>query len=270
VGERTIVDASGLVLGAEDLETGFQAAVVAGGFGEVDARLQDEELGVRGDVEGFARLELGCWLVVDVDGVLGEGAVSLTDDLLVESGELDGACAVVASCDQPRGLFVHEAVVDDVLDGALAELASGEESAVPALLLLGEVGLAVVVVGQPDVRQESINHGSAVLGSFRGCGQDLSGRGVTLNSPVKHTSHGGLEVDSAVLRLRDIAVDPQHVVIGRSLQRHGVIATFGTDSGEEITGHAFVAVSGLRESEDVCNLKVLQINVSLLPVLQLR
>jgi len=32
----TVVDACGLVLGAEDFEAGFHAAVVAGGFGEVD------------------------------------------------------------------------------------------------------------------------------------------------------------------------------------------------------------------------------------------
>lgn len=38
VGDKvlTVVDACGLVLGAEDFEAGFRAAVVAGGFGEVD------------------------------------------------------------------------------------------------------------------------------------------------------------------------------------------------------------------------------------------
>lgn len=104
--------------------------------------------------------------MVDVGGVLGEGAVSLANDLLLESSEVDGACAVVASGDLPRSLLMDEVVVDDIRDGALAQLASGEKCAVPTLLVLGEVGLAVVVVGQPNVRQETINSGAAVLGSL--------------------------------------------------------------------------------------------------------
>lgn len=253
----TVVDACRLVLGAEDLETGFEAAVVAGGLGEVDARFQDKELGVRRNVKVFARLELGCRLVVDVGCILSESAVRLTDDLLAESGELDGVCAFVASSDLPRGLFVHEAVVDNVLNGTLAELASGKKSAVPALLLFGKTRLSVVVVGKPKIRQETIDGSATVLGSLRGCRQDLSGRSVTLNAPVEHSGHGGLEVDGAVLGLCDVAVDPQHVVVGRSLQGHRIIATFGTDGGEEVTSNVSIAVSGLRESEDVCNFKVL-------------
>jgi hypothetical protein len=74
-------------------------------------------------------------------------------------------------------------------------------------------------------------------------------------------------VDSAVLGPRDIAIDPQHVVVGRMLQSHGVITTLGADSGEEITSNTFIAVAGLREGKDVSNLEVLRVKVSLLPVL---
>ena len=77
-------------------------------------------------------------------------------------------------------------------------------------------------------------------------------------------------MDGAVLGLCDVAVDPQHVVVGRSLQGHRIIATFGTDGGEEVTSNFSIAISGLRKSEDVCNLEVLRINVSLPQVLQSR
>ena len=140
------------MLGRKDLEAGFHSAVVASSVGELDGRLEDEELRVWRDFHVFARLEFGRWLLEDVGGVFGEGAVSLTYDLLMEGGELDGACAVVAGCDQPRRLFVHKAVVDNIRDGAPAELASSEKRTVPALLAFREVGLAIVVVGQPNVR----------------------------------------------------------------------------------------------------------------------
>ena len=259
-GALTVVDACGLVFGGKDLKASLDAAVVASRRREADRRLQDEEFRVRGDVKVLTRLGLGRRLVVDVGGVLNEGAVNFTYDLLLESGELDGARAFVASRDLPRSLLVYEAIVDNILDGALAELASGEENTVPALLLFGELRLSIVVVSQPKVRQEPINGGATVLGSLRGSWQDLSGRSVTLNTPVKHSGHGGLEVNSTILGLCDIAVDPQHVVVGRRLQSNRIIATFGANSGEEITSHISIAVSGLGESEDVCNFEVLRFN----------
>jgi hypothetical protein len=161
----TIVDACGLVFGGKDLEPGLDTAVIASGSREIDACLKDKELRVRRDFEVLARLELACWLVEDVGGVSSESAVNLTNDLLLESGELDGACAIVASSDLPRGLLVNKAVVDDILNGTLAKLAGSEERTVPTLLLLGEVGLTVVVVCQPKVRQETVDGRAAVLGS---------------------------------------------------------------------------------------------------------
>jgi hypothetical protein len=264
----TIVDASGFVFGGKDLEPDLDTAVIASGSREIDARLKDKELRVRRDFEVLARLELACWLVEDAGGVLSESAVNLTDNLLLESGEFDGAGTVVTSSDLPRGLLVNKAVVDYILNGTLAKLAGSEERAIPPLLLLGEGKLAIVVVRQPKVRQETVDGGAAVLGSLRGRRQDLPGCCVTLNTPVEHTGHGGLKVDGAVLRLCDIAVNPQHVVVGRSLQIDGIIATFCADSGEEITSDTFVTVSSLGEGEDIPNLEVLRFKVSWLQVLQ--
>jgi hypothetical protein len=58
-GALTVVDARGLVFRGKDLEASLDAAVVASGTVEVDARFQDKEFRVRRDVKVLTRLDLG-------------------------------------------------------------------------------------------------------------------------------------------------------------------------------------------------------------------
>lgn len=46
-------------------------------------------------------------------------------------------------------------------------------------------------------------------------------------------------------------------MVGRFLQRNGEVTTLGADSGEEVAGNIFVAVTSFRECEDVGDFKVL-------------
>jgi hypothetical protein len=58
-GALTVVDARGLVFRGKDLKASLDAAVVASGLVEGDARFQDKEFRVRRDVKVLARLDLG-------------------------------------------------------------------------------------------------------------------------------------------------------------------------------------------------------------------
>jgi hypothetical protein len=104
--------------------------------------------------------------VIHLSGVVGEGTVSLTHDLLAESCKFHGAGTLVPRSDLPRSLLVNKGVVDHIGDASLAELASSEKRTVPTLLLLRELVLPIVVVGHPQIGYVAINSGSTVLGSL--------------------------------------------------------------------------------------------------------
>lgn len=211
---RTIVDARRLLLGLKDPEASLDITVIAtSGLGEVDASPHDVELGLGSDVQVRVRAEIACRLVVCLLRVVGDSAVKLTHDALPQGSEFHGAGAVVVASDEPRSLLVNKAVVDDVRDGSLAQLTGGQKRAIPALLRLGEVALAIVVVGEPNVGQVTVNGSSALLGCLRRSRDQLASSGVRLTSPIQDTSHRRLKLDGAVLRQGHIAVDPEHVVV---------------------------------------------------------
>lgn len=202
-------------------------------------------LGVGSEVECLAGVTLACGLVVDRGGFFRVRAVSLADGHLAESAEFDGACSVVAVLDQPGSFLVDQVVVDDVLDGTFAQLTGSKKRAVPALHGLGEVVLAVLVVVQPDVGKVAVDGGAALLGRLRRSGQQFSGCGVALASPIESASHGGLEDDSAVLGEGDVSVDPKHVVVCRNLRLDRGLAALSSKGVEEVRRDILVAVSSV-------------------------